>query len=138
MLHSAHGLPKRSRNTIPDPNSHALAPRRKKRRSPRTILCGYVLTEDWFFEYAEKHQLSERSNLADVIPDVIARILPEAGLTKIYTVRWSGNPPACEALAVAVGHKTRSGEVKIAPRERIERVKNALGTRREPSWYEFS
>jgi hypothetical protein len=41
------------------------------------------------------------------------------------------------AVAVAVGHKKRSGELKIASKERIERVKDVLGEDSDPAWYKM-
>jgi hypothetical protein len=73
----------------------------------------------------------------DAASKVLNKIIPAAGLTRVYTVRWDGNPPVCKALALAVGHRKRSGEVKIAPKDMIERVKEVLGEHNDPSWYEM-
>jgi hypothetical protein len=32
-------------------------------------------------------------------------IIPAAGLTKAFSIKWDSNPPLCQALALAVGHK---------------------------------
>jgi hypothetical protein len=58
---------------------------------------------------------------------VLNIIIPAAGLTKAFSIEWDGNPPLCQAVALAVGHKKRTGEVKIVPKERIDRVKEVLG-----------
>jgi hypothetical protein len=55
----------------------------------------------------------------DAASKVLNKIIPAAGLTRVYTVRWDGNPPMCKALALAVGHRKRSGEVTIAPKDMI-------------------
>ena len=73
----------------------------------------------------------------DAASKVLNKIIPAAGLTRVYTVRWDGNPPVCKALALAVGHRKRSGEVKMASKDRIERVKEVLGEKNDPSWYEM-
>ena len=114
-------------------------PRRSgtRKRLARTKLYGYVLTEEWLMAYAAKHQLGGPSHVNDAVSNVLNKILPAAGLTKVYSVKWHGNPPVCKALAVAVGHKKRSGEIKIAPKERIERVKEVLGQDSEPTWHKM-
>jgi hypothetical protein len=57
----------------------------------------------------------------DATSKVLNVIIPTAGLTKAFSIKW--NPPLCQALALAVDHRKRTGEVKIAPKERIDRVK---------------
>jgi hypothetical protein len=96
-----------------------------------------VLTEEWLMDYAMKHQLGGPHHPMDASSKVLNAIIPAAGLTKAFSIKWDGNPPLCQALALAVGHKKRTGEVKIAPKERIDRVKEVLGEHSEPSWYEM-
>ena len=48
-------------------------------------------------------------------------------MMKAVSIKWDGNPPLCRALALPVGRKKRTGEVKIAPKERLDRV-NEVGT----------
>jgi len=95
-----------------------------------------VLSDEWITNYANQHQLGAAHHI-DAASKVLNKVIPAAGLAKVYTVRWVGNPPICKALALAVGHKKRNGEVKMASRERIERVKEVLGEHNDPSWYEM-
>jgi hypothetical protein len=47
----------------------------------------------------------------DAISIVFDVIIPAAGLTKAFSIKWDGNPPLCQALTLAVGHKKGTGEV---------------------------
>jgi hypothetical protein len=69
--------------------------------------------------------------------NVINKILPAAGLTTLYSVKWDGNPPVCKLLAGVVGHRKQSGELKMASKERIDRVKEVLEEDKDPAWYEM-
>jgi hypothetical protein len=124
-----------SSHLIPSAQSNRVT--RPQQRLARTKLYGYVLTEEWFMDYAVKHQLGGPSHSNDAAFNVLNKILPAAGLTKVYSVKWDGNPPVCKALAVAVGHRKRSGELKMASKERIEKVKEVLGEDSDPAWYEM-
>lgn len=95
-----------------------------------------MLADEWIINYQNQHQLGA-THIIDATSKVLNKIIPATGLNRIYTVIWDGNPPVCKALALAVGHKKRSGEVIIAPRERIEKVKELLGMREDPSWYDM-
>jgi hypothetical protein len=65
-------------------------------------------------------------------------IISEAGLKGIQLHQMGRKIlPLCQALALAVGHKKRTGEVKIAPKEMIDRVEEVLGENSEPSRYEM-
>lgn len=87
--------------------------------------------------YWERHQLGGSGHRADIPPKVISTVLPLAGLTKIYRVRWHGVPDVDTGIAVAVGYRKPNGEVKMASKDRIDRVKRALNRDDEPSWYEM-
>jgi hypothetical protein len=45
-----------------------------------------------------------------------------AGLSTVFAVIWDGNPPVCQALALAVGQKKRTEGVGIVPKECIDKV----------------
>ena len=107
-----------------------------KHQPVRTKLYGYVLSDEWITNYANQHQLGAAHNM-DAASKVFNKIIPAAGLTRVYTVRWDSNPPVCEVLTLAVGHRKRSGEVKMASKDRIERVKEVLGEKNDPSWCEM-
>jgi hypothetical protein len=64
------------------------------------------------------------------------RIIPATRLSKVVSIKWDGNLPLCRALVLPVGHKKRTGEVKIAPKERIDSVNDVWGENGEPSWYD--
>ena len=69
----------------------------------------------------------------DATSKIVNMIIPAAELTKAFSFKQDGNPSLCQALALAVGHKKRTGKVKIAPKERVNEVWDENG---EPSWYE--
>jgi hypothetical protein len=46
-------------------------------------------------------------------------IIPAAEFTNGHFYLKNGNPPLCQALALAVGRKKRTGKVKIAQKERV-------------------
>ena len=86
-------------------------------------------------DYALKHQLGGPHNRNDAVAKALRKIICAAGLSRVFTVIWDGNPPVCQALALAVGQKRRTGEVRVAPRDCIDKVKEALGRTDDPSWY---
>ena len=47
-----------------------------------------------------------------------------------------GNPRVCQALALAVGQEKRTGELKLAPKACIDKVKEVLERTNDPSWCE--
>ncbi|KIM72693.1 hypothetical protein PILCRDRAFT_829618 [Piloderma croceum F 1598] len=97
-------------------------------KRPRTQLYGYVLTDEWLMDYATKYQLGGPHNQNDAVAKVLRKIICTAGLSKVFTVIWDGNPPVCQALALAV-------EVRVAPKDCIDRVKEVLEHADDPSWY---
>jgi hypothetical protein len=101
-------------------------------------LYRHMLTEEWLMDYTMKYQLGGPDHPMDASSKVLNMIIPAAGLTKAFSIKWDRNLPLCQALALAVGHKKQTGEVKIAPKERINRVKEVLGENIESSWYKMS
>jgi hypothetical protein len=51
------------------------------------------------------YQLGDPHHPMDATLKVFNVIIPAAGLTKAFSIKWDGNPPLCQALALAVGHK---------------------------------
>lgn len=111
--------------------------KKNKQRRARTQIYGYVLTHEWMADYWRRHQLGGPGHGVDIQSKVSLRVLPLAGLTKLYRVRWDGDPDINEAIAVAVGHRKPNGEIKMASLERLDRVKEVLERDDEPSWYEM-
>jgi hypothetical protein len=95
-----------------------------------------VLSDEWIINYQSQHQL-RATHIIDATSKVLNKIISTTGLNRVYTVIWDGNPPVCKALAQAVGHKKRNGEVILTPKERIERVKELLGMHEDLSWYDM-
>jgi hypothetical protein len=83
--------------------------------------------------YAVKHRLGGLNNRNDAVAKVLNTTIPTAGLLRVFTVIWEGNPPVCQALALAVGQEKRTGEVRIAPKECIDKVKEVLERTDDPN-----
>jgi hypothetical protein len=68
-----------------------------------------LLREEWLMDYAMGHQLGRPHHPMDVSSKVLNVMIPAAELTKAFSIKWDGNQPLCQALALAVGHKKQTG-----------------------------
>lgn len=108
------------------------------RRSPQTPrVYGYVLSDAWLKDYVAKHNLDDPNVAYSHIKfRAITRVLREAGVTNLFSVRWEGNPGTSMAFAVAVAtNKSREVYAKLTAPERIARIQKALDTKDAPAWY---
>lgn len=115
----------------PLPSQPASSVSRKEPKRFRTQIYGYVLTEEWIRDFAERKNLSTPDNLLDTTSNVVMKILRETRIRKPYIVKWEDD---C-ALCIAIAHNQTPEGIQLATPEKIERVKRAMELDEEPSWH---
>ncbi|THH15254.1 hypothetical protein EW146_g5198 [Bondarzewia mesenterica] len=101
---------------------------------------GYVPTEEWLVQYGVKKNLGKADTpwhasctVLNAAFDIFRRTGP-GGCWKLPVVYVSGGKASCLAIASS----NPMDQMPMPSPEKIQRLKEVLGTEREPQWYRYA
>jgi hypothetical protein len=110
-----------------------------KARAERTQYYGYAVSRDWLKEYGLKHshiEIGPNTNVStNAVYNALKKITLEARLGKWTHVKKDEHDTHRSLTCFAVGHNRSQEGREMITQERIDRLKEVIGTSEEPRWW---